>query len=183
VALERRHQGLSCCTVCAAVTEDRTVTICDNCETALSEPGRYTWFKCCMMGEETFPIAPLEGPELQKRMEQFRNHDPFLREYIWNGRHDGPTDDDGNWAWNLDFYAKLEEPFHDMWELYSQWVAYRRFCEENIWPNPSRSKRKREETLDIDAEDQQDDSLVESKTSREGQEGSEEDSNTSEHDL
>jgi hypothetical protein len=175
VTLERRRQGLSCCTVCAAVTEDCTNTICEGCETALFEPGRYTWFKTCMMGEEAFQIAPLEGPELQKRMERSQNHDLSLRQYIWNGRHDGPTDDDGDWAWNLDFYAKLEEPFHDMRELRSQWVAYRRFCTENRWPVLRRgSKRKREETSDIDAKDQQDDSMVESETSREGQEGSEE---------
>jgi hypothetical protein len=110
VALERRRQGLSCCTVCAAVTEDCTDTICEDCETALFEPDRYTWFKRCMMGEEAFQIAPLEGPELQKRMKRSENHDIFLREYIWNSRY-GPIDDDGDWAWNLNFYAKLEEPF------------------------------------------------------------------------
>lgn len=183
VALERRRQGLSCCTVCAAVTEDCTDTLCEDCETALIEPGRYTWFKRCMMGEEAIQISPLEEPEPQKRMKRSQNHDLSLREYIWNSRYDRPTDDDDDWAWNLDFYAKLEKPFHNIQKLHSQWIAYRRFCEENSWLTlRRRSKRKREE-IDIHGKDQQDGSLVESKTSREGQEDFEEDSNTSEHGL
>lgn len=173
VALKRRRQGLPCCEICAAVEEDCTGTICEDCETALFEPDRYTWFTCCMMGEQAFQIAPLEEPELQKRMERSENHGLSLRQYIWNKRYDGPTDDDDDWAWNLDFYAKLEEPFHNMREFQLQWLTYRQFCKENRWPALRRMlKRKREEALDIDAKDQQDYSLVEPKTSPEVQEGS-----------
>jgi hypothetical protein len=146
VARERIAQGLSCCKYCAAMGED---DVCEACEDVLNDPNRYLWFKACVMGEKPFRVTSLKGPVLQQRLKRSQNHDLSLREYIWNGRYDGPTDDDGDWAWNLDFYDKLEEPFQDIPELFRQWREYSNFCRESRdWGFTARGrKRKRQQVF------------------------------------
>lgn len=145
-ARDRRAQGLSCCECCAKIGKDG---ICYACEDVLEDPCRYQWFKDCLMGKQPFEITPLEGPELEKRLRQSQNHDYSLVQYIqyiWICRNGDPTDGDGDWAWNLDFYAKLEEPFRDISELNLQWSGYRDYCDlysQIFWSK----KRKREEAF------------------------------------
>ncbi|KAJ4303245.1 hypothetical protein N0V90_002138 [Kalmusia sp. IMI 367209] len=155
VARERKAQGMSCCECCAAIGEE---DVCNACTDVLFDDGRYTWFKLCLKGEEPFTVAPLEGLDLQRRLHSSENHELSLREYIWNRRHDGPTDDDGDWAWNLDFHTKLEEPFDDMMDLFGQWREYVNFCNKSKdWKYAVEArKRKREEAFENESREELD---------------------------
>jgi hypothetical protein len=151
VARDRVAQDVRCCEYCAAMGEH---DICDACKDFLYDRNQYSWFKGCVKGEEPFLVTALEGHDLQKRLDRSENHDLSLRQYIWNGRYNGPTDDDGDWAWNLDFYAKLEEPFHDIVDLCAQWIDFVNFCGQSRdrgFAGRER-KRKRDEVSDEDAE-------------------------------
>lgn len=146
VGKERRAQGISCCECCAAIGDD---DICRACTIFLREKNRYKWFKDSILGKCPFTLKSLDKAELEERLERSQNHDLSLSEYIWNGPYDGPTNDDDDWAWNLDFYAQLEEPFCDISQLQNQWTEFKSYCADPRTRVRSTSrKRKREGTLD-----------------------------------
>jgi hypothetical protein len=60
----------------------------------LDDPNRYLCFEACLLGKESFKVTPLEGLDLQERLNRSQNHDLAVREFIWNSRYQGPTDDD-----------------------------------------------------------------------------------------
>jgi hypothetical protein len=148
-ARDRKAQGMSCCECCAAVSMIEDNGICRTCNAVLQDPNRYQWIKDCLLGKPPFTIKTLDEDGLGERMSRSENHDLSLRQYIWSGPHHGPTDDEGDWAWNLDFYTELDEPFDNIAQLKTQWLQFKEFCsryeQAGYW---WRSKRKREEPLE-----------------------------------
>lgn len=118
VAKNRAAQDIVCCQCCAAIGEEY---ICNECDDVLQDPNRYQWLVDCMLGKPPFTFTDLPKEELEERLSRAQNHDLFLMEYIWSSPFAGPTNDDGDRAWNLDFYTPLDRPYQDISELRDQW--------------------------------------------------------------
>ncbi|VUC24620.1 unnamed protein product [Clonostachys rosea] len=118
-ARDRRAAGHSCCQCCATLGHD---DICLECMDVLEDGNRYTWMKDCLLDSST----------LGRRLRSPQNHEFSLRHFIWRGPLDSPTNDDEDWAWNLDFYTPLETLFKNIVQLAAQWMTYHKYRRRNL---------------------------------------------------
>ncbi|KAK0612267.1 hypothetical protein B0T14DRAFT_531878 [Immersiella caudata] len=152
IAQERKKNGISCCPLCAALGDHDTM--CVACEEFLADDNQYHWFRNAVLGKQPLQLNPLSEEALKTRFKNMNEHYPVLRHNIAPRPYGPHPDYDGNadWAWKLDFYAPLEDPFDDISGLALQWREFRRYCDENhshrFWRealHPGNGKRKRPE--------------------------------------
>ncbi len=127
IASSRKAQGISCCECCAAIGD---FNICPKCENFSNDPRRYDWFKNAILGKPSLQSENLNTAEVQERLANMPYSHLSLKQNIiptpyatsYFGDYNGNID----WQKKLAFYTDLEEPFDDLYELYSQWARFRR---------------------------------------------------------
>ena len=120
-----------------------------------------------MMGRQPFAIRPLDDEGARQRITEITSDKLCFGVYITPGPESGSGSSDDDWVRNLDFYAKLNERFENIDELYRQRQAFENYC-NNRRPLGYLRRRKQTELEDKKSEEGLKEDSVEESSVEEG---------------